>query len=72
MTVRDHELYQKLMGRECVCGALKKPRMSHCQRCYYTLPQPQRRALYDLIGRGYAEAFDRSVETLRAAGRITG
>ena len=70
MTESDRDLYQKLMGKKCVCGATKKPRMSHCSKCYWALPNPQRRALYNLIGQGYGEAFAASVETLKAAGRV--
>jgi hypothetical protein len=67
---REQELLQALMGTECICGAAKGVKMSHCRGCYFALPGAQRKALYRRIGEGYAEAFDASLATLRKLGRI--
>lgn len=67
---RGHELIKALMGDKCVCGAAKQPKMSHCRGCYYALPPPMRKALYNRVGEGYEEAFDASVEKLKELGRV--
>ncbi len=39
------------LGSVCSgCGGRKKPKMSHCRQCYYSLPQPLRFELYRRFG----------------------
>ncbi|MGH9747256.1 MAG: hypothetical protein ACRD59_14260 [Candidatus Acidiferrales bacterium] len=55
------------LGSVCSgCGGRKKPKMSHCRQCYYSLPQPLRFALYRRFGSGYEEAFEESKKFLAA------
>ena len=67
---QTRELLKALMGTKCVCGASKKPKTSHCAECYYSLPLVMRRSLYRRFREGYEEAYDASVQKLKALGRI--
>ena len=41
-------------GTRCAgCGAVKRSRMSHCSRCYHSLPRAMQMALYKRFGEGY-------------------
>lgn len=55
---------QDFLGERCVCGAPKRSRMSHCGRCYHSLPKPMQSALWKRFGEGYEEAYSESVEWL--------
>jgi len=70
VTETDATLIRHLAGTVCACGRTKKAQMSHCRDCFYSLPDPQRRALYRRISSGYAEAYADSILTLKAKGRI--
>lgn len=64
---RRLEILQSLGGTVCEgCGGKKQPRKSHCRQCYYALPPKIRTALYIKFGDGYEEAFEESLEYLRA------
>lgn len=56
------EILESLASRTCGgCGALKKPKQSHCSKCYYRLPPQMRRDLYKSFGQGYEEAYVKSL-----------
>jgi hypothetical protein len=46
-------------------GRPKQAGQSLCGRCYHSLPAWQQRALYRLIGDGYAEALNTALGLLR-------
>jgi predicted amidophosphoribosyltransferase len=47
------------------CQSAKKPKQSFCPRCYYTLPEEMRTALYRRFGSGYESAYDDAKDWLR-------
>jgi hypothetical protein len=54
----------ELIGKKCRCGAAKGKGKTFCQRCYFSLPQNLREALYRRIGEGYEEAYAQAVAVL--------
>ena len=50
--------YTELLSNECACGKKKKPRKSFCYGDYIALPPYLKDALWQLIGEGYAEAYE--------------
>jgi len=60
------EALDALLSTKCHCGAAKKSRMSHCRRCYFSLPLKMRHALYKKIRTGYEEAYEQSCQWLDA------
>ena len=51
------ELLRELMGVRCRCRAKKRVRNTFCNKCYWSLPEAMRRALYRHVGEGYEEAY---------------
>lgn len=51
----------KLKSKECRCGRWKREGVSFCARCYWSLPEHLRVALYRPIGQGYEEAYEAAV-----------
>jgi hypothetical protein len=62
----DLELIQALAREECRCGAFKKRGHSFCAKCFYSLPEANRRALFTQPGKGYREAFEAACALLDA------
>jgi hypothetical protein len=63
---RRMEILRGLGSTNCEgCGKSKRPKMSHCRACYFTLPQKMRTALYQGFGEGYEEAFEESLRYLK-------
>lgn len=62
--MNDLEMIRALSSKRCVCGKNKGKGMSHCRTCYHSLPPEQKRALYNRVGQGYEEAYEKSIETL--------
>lgn len=60
-----------LLSTECACGKPKAPKMSFCQKCYYTLSPGLRTAIYRRIGEGYEDAHARAMLRLKESGRVT-
>jgi hypothetical protein len=58
------QLYQELMGTTCRCGQPKDSKKTLCSRCYYKLPPVMRMALYQRMGEGYEEAYERASKFL--------
>lgn len=58
------EILQAFRSDKCICGAKKKPQMSHCRKCYYRLPFDLRQSLYKRFGQGYEEAYQASIQHL--------
>jgi hypothetical protein len=54
----------------CTCGSVKISGQSFCRTCFFILPIPERKALYNKIGAGYAEAFAAALKTLTARNRV--
>ena len=51
-------ILEDFLGTECSgCGGVKRPKMSHCGKCYWRLPKQMRTDLYKRFGEGYEEAF---------------
>lgn len=67
-TKRRLEILASLGSGICACGAKKRPKKSHCRRCYFALPPQMRQALYQRFGEGYEEAYEASLELL--AGKV--
>lgn len=64
---RDLKVLRSLASPKCPhCGEAKRETQSFCRECYWALPQAMRRALYDPIGGGYAEAFDAAMDWLKS------
>lgn len=64
-TARRLEIAESLGSTVCAsCGKSKRPKMSHCGRCYRALPPRLRSALYRKFGDGYEEAFEESLNYL--------
>lgn len=61
---RGRVLVEELLGTTCRCGKGKKSMRTFCATCYYALPPPARRLLYQRLGEGYAEAYDAAVALL--------
>lgn len=61
---RNRELLKELQSTRCRCGASKHRGLTFCRVCYYRLPRPVRNALYDGLGNGYAEAYDKATKIL--------
>ncbi len=65
-TISKQEAFDDLTGTVCKgCGGPKKSMMSHCRRCYFSLPPKLRKALYKWIGSGYEEAYTESLAMLK-------
>lgn len=63
---RRLKILESLGSSTCgACGGPKKPKMSHCRKCYYALPPSMRQALYQGFGAGYEEAYEASLEFLK-------
>ena len=58
------QLTRELIGTACRCGNLKQPKQTFCRKCYYSLPEEMRRALYQRMGEGYEEAYFRACARL--------
>lgn len=58
------ELIRELGGGVCRCGKQKRRRQTFCRACYYSLPHTMRRALYNLVGEGYEQAYQAAAERL--------
>jgi len=54
-------LVKELDGVSCRCGAVKESGNTFCKRCYFKLPQPLRRNLYQKLKSGYVEAYQAAV-----------
>jgi hypothetical protein len=51
------KLVKSLQSVTCpACGGAKVRRQTLCRRDYFRLPQSMRKALYNLLGKGYREA----------------
>lgn len=62
---RRFEILRSLGSTECGgCGKEKKPKMSHCRKCYYALSPTMRQSLYRQFGSGYEEAYEASLRYL--------
>jgi hypothetical protein len=58
-------ILEDFLGTECVaCGGEKNSKQSHCGKCYYKLPKPMRKALYNRFGEGYEKAFEDATKWL--------
>lgn len=55
---------QQLKSRECFCGKPKDRGKSFCGKCYRSLPQGMKYALYSHIMGGYGAAYDKAVAWL--------
>ena len=65
MPDKDTQFYlEELKSEECFCGKTKKSGMSFCYKCYSSLSKDMQRDLYQRIGDGYGEAYDKAVEWL--------
>jgi len=64
-----YALLRELRGVWCRCGTKKITRNTFCNKCYWSLPEPMRRALYRHIGEGYEEAYAAAAELLDQAAR---
>jgi hypothetical protein len=54
-------ILEDFLGEVCGhCGGTKRSKMSHCGKCYWRLPKPMRKALYNRFGEGYEQAFAES------------
>lgn len=63
---RRLKILQSLGSTACEgCNGTKKPKMSHCRKCYYVLPPKMRSALYKGFGEGYEEAYEESLNFLK-------
>ena len=57
-----------LLGDTCRgCGKKKRSGMSHCRKCYLSLPRGMQRDLYKKIGEGYETAYADSLAWLAKA-----
>lgn len=63
-------MMHELGGIICRCGRPKQERQTFCRKCYYSLPGPQRRALYNRVGQGYEAAYLVAVDFLVSIKRI--
>lgn len=69
--LRDNsELVRELVSTKCRCGAKKSNRKTFCPKCYFSLPRKLQDELYNEVGNGYAEAYQRSEEILTEKGRF--
>ena len=51
-------ILEEFLGTDCpTCDGVKRPKQSHCGRCYHQLPKGMQRALYLRFGEGYEEAY---------------
>jgi hypothetical protein len=66
MNLTKQQIFDALRSERCYCGGHKKVGMSHCAKCYYSLPGDIRRSLWKRMGAGYEEAYQKSVEILHA------
>lgn len=57
---------QQLLTDECHCSKPKRPRHSFCYSCYLSLPNDIQGELYQLIGKGYEETYEKAVAFLEA------
>jgi ribosomal protein L40E len=64
--ISANDALQQLLGNVCQgCNGHKPSRMSHCRRCYFSLPKAMQRALYKRIGEGYEAAYAESLEMIK-------
>lgn len=68
-TLTRFALYD-LKQTSCRCGAGKAPLRTFCRECYYSLPEPIRKALYKRIGQGYEGAYSEALKYLAAMNRL--
>jgi hypothetical protein len=67
----DFKFYHdELHGEECACGSWKKSMFSFCYTCYRALPEDMQRDLWQRIGDGYEEAYDKTISYLKEEGKI--
>lgn len=59
------ELVRELAGNRCQCGATKEECHTFCKRCHLKLPQSMCRGLYQPISKGYEDAYQAAIATLR-------
>ena len=52
------------------CGQPKSGRKSFCTKCYWALPEAERKALYKAFTSGYADAWDAAMTWLQAESDI--
>jgi len=62
--MRDIVILRILDCDRCICGKKKGERMSHCRKCYFSLPPENRQALYRKFNNGYQEAYLESIKIL--------
>jgi len=60
------DLIRELRGNVCRCGKPKQPKQTFCRKCYFSLPEEKRQALYSRVGEGYAEAYEDAICELDA------
>lgn len=59
-----------LKSEECICGHRKLRGQSLCTLCYNGLPRVQTFDLMVPVGRGFEQAWDKSVAWLKVNGRL--
>lgn len=60
----QQQLVNELAGETCRCGKRKQRRQTFCKGCYFFLPRPMRKALYNRIGEGYETAYQAAADYL--------
>ena len=60
-----------LRSTVCACDHHKSPKKAVCWACWKKLSYWRRRSLFAEVGNGFLDNYDRALEDLRAAGRIT-
>lgn len=53
--------FETLAGTECQCGRTKKTKMAFCYKCYSSLPKDMLDDLWQRIGQGFEEAYEKAV-----------
>lgn len=62
---KDTQFYlDELKSEQCFCGLTKKRGFSFCYNDYTRLPRQMQTDLWQPMGDGYEEAYDKAVEWL--------
>lgn len=61
----QREAYQSLMSGRCHCKRPKSGGNAFCRDCYYSLPWPMRKALFQRIGRGFEAAYEAAAKYIQ-------
>lgn len=66
MTDNEKNLIRSLRSDTCpACGRTKTTAQTFCRSDYFALPEAKRKALYNPLGSGYAEAVEAAMKHLK-------